>query len=151
MKLYLPRLIASDAADGPTDMTATQEPTQGQGEVVLVVEDEPDVRRYASEALRELGYRVVEAPDGEAALRLIDGQPDISLLFTDVGLPGGINGRQLSEAALRRRPDLKVLYTTGYARNAIVHQGRLDPGVELIVKPFTYAELAARIRDVLAS
>ncbi|MBV9150661.1 MAG: response regulator [Alphaproteobacteria bacterium] len=151
VKLYLPRLIASDAADGPTDMAATQEPRQGQGEVVLVVEDEPDVRRYASEALRELGYRVVEAPDGEAALRLIDGQPDISLLFTDVGLPGGINGRQLSEAALRRRPDLKVLYTTGYARNAIVHQGRLDPGVELIVKPFTYAELAARIRDVLAS
>ncbi len=116
---------------------------------MLVVEDQTDVRNLAIETLRELGYEVVDAADGHAALRAIASRPDISLLFTDVGLPGGLNGRQLAEEARQRRLDLKVLYTTGYARNAIVHQGRLDPGVELIVKPFTRAELAAKIRDVL--
>ena len=75
--------------------------------------------------------------------------PEIELLFTDVGLPGGMNGRQLADEARKRRPDLKVLFTTGYARNAIVHDGRLDPGVELITKPFTYAAVAAKLRDIL--
>ena len=151
VKLYLPRL-RSPAPAGPEAATAAEMPVPapGSGEVVLVVEDEADVSSYASEALRELGYDVVEAADGEAALRTIEARDDIRLLFTDVGLPGSTNGRQLAEAALRRRPDLKVLYTTGYARNAIVHQGQLDAGVELIVKPFTYAELAAKIRGVLA-
>jgi len=149
VKLYLPRLL-SPAPAVPEAAAAAEAPAPGSGEVVLVVEDEADVSSYASEALRELGYDVVEAADGEAALRTIEARDDIRLLFTDVGLPGSTNGRQLAEAALRRRPDLKVLYTTGYARNAIVHQGQLDAGVELIVKPFTYAELAAKIRGVLA-
>jgi CheY-like chemotaxis protein len=82
---------------------------------------------------------------------LLDAHHQISLLFTDVGLPGGMNGRQLADQALRRRPRIKVLFTTGYARNAIVHQGRLDPGVEVIFKPFTYSDLAAKIRRVLDS
>jgi CheY-like chemotaxis protein len=82
-------------------------------------------------------------------LRLIDAHRDITLLFTDVGLPGGMNGRQLADEALRRRPALKVLFTSGYARNAIVHHGRLDPGVHLITKPFTFSALAAKIRGVL--
>jgi CheY-like chemotaxis protein len=81
-------------------------------------------------------------------LRKLERIASVDLLFTDIGLPG-MNGRQLVEEALRRRPQLKVLYTTGYARNAIVHDGRLDPGVQLIIKPFTYANLAARVRDVL--
>jgi CheY-like chemotaxis protein len=91
------------------------------------------------------------AEDALSALRLLDAHHQISLLFTDVGLPGGMNGRQLADQALRRRPRIKVLFTTGYARNAIVHQGRLDPGVEVIFKPFTYSDLAAKIRRVLDS
>ena len=108
-----------------------------------------DVRSHTTGILRELGYAVLEAPEGRTALKAIEQHPEISLLFTDVGLPGGMNGRQLAEAARRIRGDLKVLFTTGYARNAIVHDGRLDPGVQLITKPFTYAALATKLRDVL--
>jgi CheY-like chemotaxis protein len=96
---------------------------QGGREVILVVEDEPDVRQLAVETLRALGYEVIEAADGPGALKLLKARGDIRLLFTDVGLPGGITGRQLADAARRDRPELKVLFTTGYARNAIVHQG----------------------------
>jgi CheY-like chemotaxis protein len=99
--------------------------------------------------LRDLGYKVFEAQNGNAALNILAKQPEIKLLFTDVGLPGGLNGRQLAEAARQRRHRLKVLFTTGYARNAIVHDGRLDPGVQLITKPFTQAALAGKVRDVL--
>jgi CheY-like chemotaxis protein len=80
---------------------------------------------------------------------VLDCNPQIDLLFTDVGLPGGMNGRQLADAARKRRPDLKILFTTGYARNAIVHEGRLDPGVQLVTKPFTYAAVGAKLRDIL--
>jgi CheY-like chemotaxis protein len=117
---------------------------------VLVVEDDEDVRSYTVEVLRELGYRVLETANGPGALRIL-ALPDtkVDLLFTDVVLPGGLNGEQLALQARDRWPSLKVLFTTGYARNAIVHQGRLDPGVQLVTKPFTYNELAARVRDVL--
>jgi PAS domain S-box-containing protein len=148
VRMYLPRLMRPD-------MAAVEErkpgiaPTAEHSEMILVVEDDPDVRAYSTEILRELGYDVVEAGEGDTALTLIATQPDIKLLFTDVGLPGPLNGRQLADEARKRRADLKVLFTTGYARNAIVHQGRLDPGVDLIVKPFTYAALAAKIRGVL--
>jgi DNA-binding response OmpR family regulator len=91
----------------------------------------------------------VDASDAAAALHILDTQPDIALVFTDVGLPGQHNGRQLAEAAQQRRPGLKVLFTTGYARNAIVHHGRLDSGLDLIVKPFSYASLAFKVRAVL--
>jgi len=91
---------------------------------------------------------VLEASDAAAALRVLDARPDIGMLFTDVGLPGGLNGRQLADAARERHPDLLVLFTTGYARNAIVHQGRLDPGVELITKPFTFAALANKVNAI---
>ena len=107
------------------------------------------MRDYTVEMVSDLGYTVLSADDGASALRLLDSHREVNLLFTDVGLPGGMNGRQLAEQALRRRPSLKVLYTTGYARNAIVHQGRLDPGVEVIFKPFTYPDLATKIRRVL--
>ena len=147
LKLYLPRLISNEADDQPRP-TAVAVP-RGNGETILVVEDEPNVRSFAIELARELGYRVLEAPDATTALRLIDGHGEIALLFTDVGLPGGMNGRQLAEEAERRRPDLKVVFTSGYARNAIVHHGRLDPGVQLITKPYTFAGLAAKFRQVL--
>jgi len=147
VKLYLPRHYASDgAAEAPSAAVAIP---RANGETVLVVEDDSDVRSFTSEVLRELGYRVIDASDGAAGLRLLDADREIKLLFTDVGLPGSMNGRQLADEARRRRAGLKVLFTSGYARNAIVHHGRLDPGVELIVKPFTYAALAARIRRAL--
>lgn len=122
---------------------------RAEGETILVVDDDPDVRNVAAEILRELGYLVIEAHDGASALRLLDAHREVSLLFTDIGLPGGMNGRQLADEAQRRWPGLKVLFTSGYARNAIVHHGRLDPGVALIMKPFTYRDLAAKLRSVL--
>jgi CheY-like chemotaxis protein len=115
----------------------------------LVVEDENDVRAHTSGIVSELGYRVLEAANGAAALQILERHPEVVLLFTDVGLPGGMNGRQLADAARKGRPDLKVLFTTGYARNAIVHEGRLDAGVSLLPKPFTYAALASKLSDVL--
>jgi CheY-like chemotaxis protein len=146
--MYLPRLAlagATAAIVGQSDAA----PGGTKAEVILVVEDEPDVRLSTVGMLEELGYTVVEAADGASALQLLADRPEIRLLFTDVGLPGGMNGRQLAEKARETRPDLKVLYTTGYARNAIIHHGRLDPGVELMIKPFTFAALAAKIRAML--
>ena len=147
IKLYLPRV------HGPVEEEENQihhSVVRGsQNETVLVVEDDPDVRAYSCETLRELGYKVLEAENGRAALYRLDADSTIRVLFTDVGLPGGINGRQLAEEARKRRPGLKVLFTTGYARNAIIHDGRLDPGVELITKPFTQATLATKLRDII--
>jgi len=147
IKLYLPRHHAAGtpAAASPAAVTVPR----AREETILVVEDDPEVRAFSTEILRELGYRVVEAEDGAGALRLIDAHREIALLFTDVGLPGGMNGRQLADEARRRRAELKVLFTSGYARNAIVHHGRLDAGVELIGKPFTFSSLAAKIRRIL--
>jgi PAS domain S-box-containing protein len=147
VKLYLPRHQGTEQV--VDEKLETHELPQGRSELVLVVEDDPDVRDYTVEMVGDLGYSVLSAQDGASALRLLDSHPDVSLLFTDVGLPGGMNGRQLAEQALRRQPRLRVLYTTGYARNAIVHQRRLDPGVEVVFKPFTYSDLATKIRQVL--
>ena len=113
------------------------------------MEDDEGVRTYSVGALRELGYHVIEAQDGPSALRLLADQQPIDLLFTDVVLPGGMTGAQLAAQARASRPTLKVLFTTGYARNAIFHHGRLDKGVQLITKPFSFADLAAKVRDVL--
>jgi CheY-like chemotaxis protein len=113
-----------------------------------VVEDEAGVRSTTSEALRELGYSVVAAEDGASALRLLAQQPSIALLFTDMVMPG-MTGRELADRAVQQRPDLKVLYTTGYTRNGIVHGGKLDAGVELLPKPFSIDQLARKVRRVL--
>jgi signal transduction histidine kinase len=147
VKLYLPRLQTLTAAE----IVAESQPAPAGSvkESILVVEDDPDVRAFAEQALSELGYRVLIAADAASALRVLEHAPRIDLLFTDVGLPNGVNGRQLADEARRRWPALKVVFTTGYARNAIIHQGRLDPGVELVAKPFTQADLARRIRTVL--
>jgi PAS domain S-box-containing protein len=147
VKIYLPRWTgefeqSEAAAAGPV-------PEGGAEETILVVEDDDGVRTYSVETLRELGYRVLEAHDGPSALRLLEGQSRIDLLFTDVVLPGGMTGAQVASQMRALRPGLKVLFTTGYARNAIIHQGRLDKGVELITKPFSFADLAAKVRDVL--
>jgi CheY-like chemotaxis protein len=147
VRLYLPRLY-EQTAERKDEIAAVQPPPIGGRETILVVEDNDDVRAYTTEVLRELGYEVFEAAEGDAALSLILSEPRIKLLFTDVGLPGAFNGRQLADEARRIRSDLKILFTTGYAQNAIIHQGRLDPGVHLIVKPFNFAGLAARIRQM---
>ncbi len=150
VKLYLPR----HHGDGALLELSSQQlipPRARQGETVLVVEDDPDVRTYTVEMVSDLGYLVVSAADGLSALQVLDAHPELRLLFTDVGLPGGMNGRQLADEAILRRPGIKVLFTTGYARNAIVHHGRLDPGVEVIFKPFTYSDLAAKLRKAFES
>jgi signal transduction histidine kinase len=148
IKIYLPRLIGSDK-DAAELSAKSPAVVRGAGETILVVEDEPDLRAYTTEALCDLGYRVLEAVDGREALEIVNKHPEIQLLFTDVVLRGGMNGRAIADEVARRRPGLPVLFTTGYTSNAIVHHGRLDPGMHLIGKPFTYAELAAKVRRML--
>ena len=118
-------------------------------ETVLVVEDHGDLRAYSTTLLRELGYHVLAAPDAAAALALVQNEPAIALLFTDLVLPGGTDGHQLAAEARRQRPGLKVLFTSGYARNAVLRDGRLPPGMDLLSKPFTGQALAARVRAAL--
>ena len=148
VKIYLPRLVGAVAEEA--EAAEPLAPEGAREETVLVCEDDDDVRAYSVESLRELGYRVLEAHDGPAALRLLERQEGrVDLLFSDVVLPGGMTGADLAERARALRPGLPVLFTTGYARDAIVHHGRLDAGVELLTKPFTYADLAQRVRDVI--
>ncbi len=147
VRIYLPRLTEALHAETPEDEKLA--PEAASAETVLVVEDDDDVRAYSVEILRELGYRVIEAHDGPSALSLLERQSKVDLLFTDVVLPGGMTGAQVAAQARGMIPDLKVLFTTGYARNAIVHHGRLDTGVHLITKPFSMSDLAVRVRDTI--
>jgi PAS domain S-box-containing protein len=147
VKIYLPRHT------GDEDVTERENRAQSAPraigtETILVVEDDEALRSYTTEILAELGYRVLAAHDGASALRVLENNP-IDLLFTDVVMPGGMNGRQLADEAVRRRPGLKVLFTTGYTRNAIVHHGRLDSGVHMIGKPFSFDDLGAKVRTLL--
>ena len=119
-----------------------------RAETVLVVEDEDRVRQMSCEVLKELGYIVHAVASGEEALRLFDTLGRVDVLFTDVMMPG-MSGRQLAEALLLKAPALKVLYTTGYTRNAVVHNGVFDPGVAFLPKPFTVEDLATKLRAVL--
>ena len=147
IKVYLPRLVG--AQDDTRDVREAGDlPLGERQELILVVEDEPSVRQFSTDALSELGYRVVAAGSAAEALRQLDTHPDVALLFTDVVMPE-VNGARLAEEVRRRRPDLPILFTTGYTRNAVVHNGVLDPGVRLIGKPFTIEELAARVREAL--
>ena len=144
IKLYLPRY---DGAAMP-EATEPAAAVGGSGEVILVVEDEEGVRRVSTTALQELGYRVLEADRPSDALRLLDENPDVALLFTDVVLPEA-SGKRLADEVAARRPGLPVLFTTGYTRNAIVHNGQLDPGVDLVIKPFTLDVLGGKVRELL--
>ncbi len=145
VKLYLPRATAEDAAASPAPPPSLQ---RGSGRILLV-EDDALVRGNAAEQLRSLGYDVVEARNGPEALAALERGEPVDLLFTDVVMPGGMNGRALAEAAQKLRPGLPVLYTSGYTENAIVHHGRLDRGVDLLAKPYRLQELAAKISAVL--
>jgi CheY-like chemotaxis protein len=144
IKVYLPRIPEHLLHE---EKPARQVAEAGRGERVLVVEDDHDVRAYAVETLCELNYDVCEAPDAEGALKNFKGQR-FDLLLTDVVLPG-MNGRQLADRLKSGQSDLRVLFMTGYSRNAIVHHGRLDPGVDMVQKPVTASELAAKIREIL--
>ena len=146
VKIYLPRLIA-DAQDIKRGVPGTVS-TGDRSEIILVVEDDTLMRRLATEALHDLGYTVLESENAANALAILDREADIKLLFTDVVMPD-VNGKKLADEAVRRRPGLKVLFTTGYTANAVVHGGVLDPGVHLISKPFTLDRLAAKVRAVL--
>jgi PAS domain S-box-containing protein len=148
VKIYLPRHRGA-APEAEPVRTAPAMPVHGGAETILVVEDHEDLRAYSVEVLRELGYRVLEAGDAQQALDLLEREPEVDLMFTDVVLPEGLDGRRLADEATRRRPGIKVLFTTGYARNAIVHNGRLDAGVTFIGKPFTSVDLAAKVRQAL--
>jgi signal transduction histidine kinase/CheY-like chemotaxis protein len=147
VKIYLPRLIGE--AD-EIRRAAASEPvrTGNRSEIILVVEDDSLMRRLTSEALHELGYTVFDSENATNALAILDRVADVKLLFTDVVMPD-INGKKLAEEAVRRRPGLKVIFTTGYTPNAVVHGGVLDAGVNFISKPFTLDELAAKVRAVL--
>ena len=133
----------------PQTTRAIAPSARGQtGERVLVVEDDADVRSYVVDTLGDMGYDVLAARGGEEALRMMREYKGIGLLLTDVVMPG-MNGRKLAEEAIQLHPDLKVLYMTGYSRNAIVHQGRLDAGVDLLQKPLSQEQLATMVRKVL--
>jgi two-component system, NtrC family, sensor kinase len=145
VKIYLPRFYG----EAPVQDHHVPDPSRGEsGECVLVVEDDADVRAYVLDTLGGLGYDVLEAKSGDDALRVMEQYKGINLLLTDVVMPG-MNGRKLAEQAVQRYPQLKVLYMTGYSRNAIVHQGRLDHGVELIQKPLSSEQLSVMVRKVL--
>ena len=148
VKIYLPRATGLQPSAADARASANIE---GGTETILVVEDDALVRRYVMTQIQGLGYATLEAANAPDALRIIDDTPGIDLLFTDVIMPGAMNGRQLVDEALKRRPGLKTLYTSGYTENAIVHHGRLDSGVLLLAKPYRKSDLARMIRLALAS
>jgi PAS domain S-box-containing protein len=147
--IYLPRHSGDAVADEPLEQAATETPRAEGGETVLLVDDEPLVRMLAFEQLEELGYAVIEADDGPSALKILNSQRPISLLITDVGLPGGMNGRQLADAARVGRPGLEVLFITGYAENAVLNHGHLDHGMHVMTKPFAMDAFAQRVKDLI--
>ncbi len=148
VRLYLPRhLGGGEAGDSNPDLlpaTAARD-----GEAVLVVDDEPVVRMLVGDVLRELGYGVVEAADGAEGLRILRSRQRVDLLVSDVGLPGGMNGRQLADAARVHRPELKVLFITGYAENAALGNGVLNPSMQVLTKPFALDVLTSKIRMMM--
>jgi len=146
--IYLPRHLGATAklraGDAAADLTSTP-----LSSVVLVVEDEEAVRMIVCDALADLGYTVLEAEDGRSGLAIADSGVQIDLLLTDVGLPGGMNDRQLADAARRQRPDLKVLFITGYAATAAVGNGQMELGMQVMTKPFALAALTARVQGII--
>ena len=146
VKLYLPR--TRDEAK-PLGRHVAPSAIRGQGQCILVVEDDDLVRSFVADQVAALGYEVLTAANGTQAMTILESRDDVDLLFTDVVMPGAMDGRQLAEAARRLYPDLPVLFTSGYTENAIVHQGRLDPGVSLLNKPYRLADLAKKLEAAL--
>ena len=147
VKLYLPRAAATE----DREVAIQSGPIIGGTETILVAEDDDEVRETVTETLADLGYKVLKAPNAEAALTVIEAGVPVDLLFTDVVMPGRMKSTELAKKARERQPDIAVLYTSGYTENSIVHGGRLDPGVELISKPYTREALARKVRHVLGN
>ncbi len=146
--IYLPRHLGpAEEPEDPAELADA--PRAVAGQTVLVVDDEPTVRMLVVEVLEELGYAAIEAGDGAAGLKILESDVRIDLLVTDVGLPGGMNGRQMADAARVHRPRLKILFITGYAENAVVGNGHLDAGMHVMTKPFAMEALAARIKALI--
>jgi CheY-like chemotaxis protein len=147
IKIYLPR----SGAQPLQPQAASGAVTEGGSETVLIVEDDPLVLNYVTTQLENLGYRTLQAGNAAEAIAIAEGGAAFDLLFTDVIMTGAMNGRQLADEMARRRPGIKILFTSGYTENAIVHHGRLDPGVLLLAKPYRNSELARMIRRALAA
>jgi CheY-like chemotaxis protein len=147
MCLYLPRHLGDPEQDEPG--YAQESVERGDGETVLVIEDEANIRVLIAEILEQAGYRVIQADEGARGLRLLQSSARVDLLITDVGLPGGMNGRQVADAARVTRPDLKVLFITGYAENAAVGNGHLERGMAVMTKPFEITALANKVRGMV--
>jgi CheY-like chemotaxis protein len=146
--IYLPRYYGVVEDDTAGEQIA-ELPRSEAGETVLIVDDEPTVRMLITDILEDLGYAAIEAGDSATGLKVLQSDVRIDLLVTDVGLPGGMNGRQMADAARNHRPDLKVLFITGYAENAILGNGTLPPGMAVLTKPFAMDNMAARIRSMI--
>jgi len=148
VRIYLPK---STGPQQSASEALAASGIRGRDEIVLIVEDDPLVRKYVITQIQSLGYTTLDAANATEALGIIDNHADIDLLFTDVIMAGPMNGRHLVDEALRRRPALKTLFTSGYTENAIMHHGRLDSGVLLLAKPYRKSELARMIRLALGS
>lgn len=148
MCLYLPRHFG-DAEETRAPPLQARDDQLGHGETVLVVDDEATVRLLVSEVLDELGFNAIEVGDGPAGLKVLQSEARVDLLITDVGLPGGLNGRQVADAGRALRPGLKVLFITGYAENAVIGNGHLDPGMQILTKPFALQALGDKIREMI--
>jgi CheY-like chemotaxis protein len=146
VRIYLPRAAGAALPAAELESTAAIE---GGNETILIVEDDHLVRTFVVGQIRSLGYVTLSAVNADEALVILNSAPTIDLLFTDMIMPGSMNGRQLADEALRRRPTLKVLFTSGYTENTVIHYGRLDAGVLLLAKPYRRADLARMIRSAL--
>jgi CheY-like chemotaxis protein len=151
ISLYLPRHHHSGAIADPPAAPPEAAPSTRNGETVLVIDDEPTVRMLVTEVLEDLGYSTLNAEDGAGGLAILRGDAPIDLMISDVGLPGGMNGRELADAALLLRPGLRIVFITGYAEHAVVSHGRLRPGMQILTKPFTIEALANRVKDILSA
>jgi CheY-like chemotaxis protein len=147
VRLYLPRYVGE--LEIPAETPEELMPAEGRGETVLVIDDEQAVRMLIVEVLQDAGYRVLQAHDGPSGLAILEAKEPVDLLITDVGLPGGMNGRQVADTARLARPRLKVLFVTGYAEKAVIGDSLLEPGMGVVTKPFTVDDLAGRVRDIL--
>jgi CheY-like chemotaxis protein len=148
MCLYFPRHFG-DVIDNASDIDSARAARALAGRTVLIVDDEPTVRMLVIDVLEDLGFTVLEAGDGAAGLRVLQSDTPVDLLVSDVGLPGGMNGRQLADAARTIRPDLKVLFITGYAENAIIGNSQLGPGMRVLTKPFVVETFASRVLEMI--
>jgi CheY-like chemotaxis protein len=147
VKIYLPRHTGKAEEEAAQSEIAQLPP--GEGETILIVDDEPTIRMLIGDTLTELGYRGIEAADAATGLKVLESDVNIDLLITDVGLPGAMNGKDMADKARARRPKLKVLFITGYAQNAAITNGHLDPHMQVMSKPFSMEKLAARIRSII--